>query len=163
MKTIAKRVWGAVLVLGLVGAMGLPAWGQGGGFNIDPTVIRQRLLGNIQTQVGFTDEEWSVVEPKLWKIVGLQAETGTGAIGGLAGQARGLGGGRGGRGGFQVNTLLSQIFNNGQPSQVTTKMTELQAVLDRDDSTPMEIKNKLEEYRAAVAKSKCNWMPRAKT
>lgn len=127
-----------------------PAYAQaGGGRQIDPTQIRQAVLGRVQTSVGFSDEEWSAVEPKLWRVVTIQADTGTGA----ASMLRNLGG-RGGRGGAGVSTLLAQIFNNGKPSVVAAKSQELQAAIDDPNSTSQVIALKLAEYRDAVARAK---------
>ncbi len=129
--------------------------GGGGGFQIDPTQIRQQILGQVQQQVGFTDEEWAAIGPKLWNVLALQVDSGTGAIGGMVGGLRGRGGagGRGGPGGAGgISGIISQIFNNGQPSVVATKTQELQDAVTNPDSTPAQLRTKLEEYRAAVAK-----------
>jgi len=48
----------------------------GGGRNFS---IRQSLLGREQTNVIITDEEWTVIEPKLWRVVTLQALAGPAA------------------------------------------------------------------------------------
>jgi len=119
--------------------------------NINGQQIRQMFLGRMQEQVGFTDEEWAVVEPKLWRVLGLQVDAGTGTLGSMVG---GLRGGRGGGGGFNINAMISQIFNNGTPSPAMTKREELSTMLNDPDSTPAAFRVKLEEYRAAVKKVK---------
>jgi hypothetical protein len=122
--------------------------GGGGGFQIDPQQIQQRLLGNVQDQVGFTDDEWKVVQPRLWKVLSLQVQSGTGGLGGIARLFRQ---GRGG-GGFDPNTMISQIFNNGQPLPVLQRQQELSNLLDNPGSTDMQLSAKLREYRDALAK-----------
>src|SRR5262245_47430364 len=103
--------WLKIIIAVIACAAAMPAraqnFGGGGGggglgnIQFDPTQIRSALLGRVQYQVEFTDEEWSVIEPKLWRIVGLQAQSGSGGIGQLSRLARGRG--RGGGGGQQVN------------------------------------------------------------
>jgi hypothetical protein len=150
-------VWTLAAALMTLGTA-LPARAQGmgaGGFNIDPAQIRQMVLGRFQEQVGFSPEEWQVVEPKLWKVLALQVESGSGPLGGMVGGARAVSrGGAGGRGGFNINAIIAQVFNNGQPSQAIQKQQELQALIDDPGATPQAFRVKLEEYRAAVRKVK---------
>jgi hypothetical protein len=154
MKVARQIVW-TLGALVLAVSTSLPARAQGmGGFNIDPVQIRQMVLGRFQEQIGFTDEEWKVVEPKLWRVLALQVESGSGTLGGMVGNARGLARGGAGRGGFNMNAIIAQVFNNGQPSVAIQKQQELQALIDDPGATPQAFRVKLEEYRAAVRKVK---------
>ena len=157
------KTLGLAFVLALTGsALGQGFGGGGGGFN--PAQLRQAILGRIQGQVGFTDDEWTVVEPRLWRIVGLQAQTGSGQIGSAAGMMRRLGRGRGGGGGpgavpaggmnFDPNAIMSQIFNDGKPIPALEAEQGLEALLDDPNSSTDQIEIKLREYRDAVKKAK---------
>src|SRR5262245_57571971 len=42
--------------------------GPGGGGNFDPAQFRQRFEDNVKEQLGATDEEWKVIQPKLTKV-----------------------------------------------------------------------------------------------
>jgi hypothetical protein len=148
---LAALILTAVCALPVRAQMG-PGGGGGGMGGFDPSQMRSRITGRIQDQVGFTDEEWAVVEPKIWRVMALQVDTGAGGLGGMLGAFRGRGGA--GPGGFNFSTMLSQIFNNGRASVVTTKRDELQAAVDNQDSTPQQLAIKLEEYRTAVKKAK---------
>jgi hypothetical protein len=153
-------------VVGML-ALGVAAFGQnygggygggygrarnGGGRNgrgLNADVLRQTLLGRVQSEVGFTDEEWSVVEPKLWKVVALQAQTGSGTLGQTVTRARGSG-----RGGLDVNSLIAQAVNNGNPLPVLQLQEELETLLD-DPNTPLNLlEAKLQQYRLAMAQAK---------
>jgi hypothetical protein len=147
----------AVVVLAafaLMAGVSLPAAAQGGGGggrNINPAQIRQALLGQVQAQVGFTDDEWAIVEPKLWRVAALQVDSASGPLGSM------LGGARGGRGGgFNLNMIISQVFNNGQPSPAMTRQQELQALVNDPGATPQAFRVKLEEYRTAIKKVKAD-------
>jgi len=153
-----KRIVGLIRSGAVVGVMALGAAGfaqnYGGGYGggagggaINTDRIRQALLARVQNQVEFTDEEWSVVEPKLWKVVGLQAQTGQGTLGQLVSRARG-------GGGLDVNSLISQALNNGNPLPVLQLQQELQDLVD-DPNTPLNlIEAKLQQYRAVMAQAK---------
>jgi len=142
----------ALLVMGMAQPLHAQNMGRGN-FNVNQ--IRQGITSRIQQQVGFTDDEWAVVEPKLWRVLALQVDSGSGPLGSMMGNLRGgRGGAGGGRGGFNMNMIISQLFNNGTPSPAMTKREELQTMLDDPDSTPNAFRVKLEEYRAAVKKVK---------
>ncbi len=124
----------------------------GGAAGIDAGRIEQALLGRVQEQVGITDEEWSVIEPKLWKVVSLQAQTGSGATGALVNAGRNAG--AGGRGGYDINGILTQALNNGNPIPVLQLQQELQDMLGDPASTDFQISAKLEQYRSAMTQAK---------
>lgn len=150
----------AVLVVAagaLMAGVALPAAAQGGGGgrNINPAQIRQAVLGQVQMQVGFTDDEWAIVEPKLWRVAALQVDSASGPLGSALGGFRG-GRGGGGGGGFNLNMIISQVFNNGQPSAAMARQQELQALVNDPGATPQAFRVKLEEYRTAIKKVKAD-------
>ncbi|HEY4328532.1 MAG TPA: hypothetical protein VGN88_02260 [Phycisphaerae bacterium] len=126
--------------------------GANGGFQIN---IRQIVLGRIQDTISSPDDEWSVIEPKLWKVVSLQIASGSGQIGQLAGALRrGRGGGAGG-GGFDLNAVIAQqtdpqIAQLGTDLQ--TKQNELSDAADDPQSGDGQLQARLDEYRAAKQK-----------
>src|SRR5947208_3330951 len=79
----------AVLVMGTASSAHAQNMGRA---NVTTDQIRQGIMGRLQQQVGFTDEEWAIVEPKLWRVLALQVDSGSGPLGSMVG---GLRGGRG--------------------------------------------------------------------
>jgi hypothetical protein len=152
MKFVRVCLWTFAGLLLVGTAAPVHAQGMGRGFN--PSQMRQAITGRIQEQVGFTDEEWAIVEPKIWRVLGLQIDSGTGPLGSMVGQFRGRGGGGAGGGRGNVNTFISQIFNNGNPSPAMTKRQELETLVEDPDTAPNVFRVKLEEYRTAVKKVK---------
>ena len=60
----------------------------------------------------------------------------------------------GGGGGYDTNSIINQIFNNGQPLPVLQRQQELSTLLDDPRSTDLQISTKLREYRDAIVKVK---------
>jgi hypothetical protein len=112
--------------------------------NFDPAQMRQRMMDRLKEQLGTTDEELQVLQPRIEKIFQLQRDA--------------SGGGRGffrmGRGGNNGNNNN----NNGNADQPTSpvqeRMRELQTLLENKDTPPDQIKSKLTELRDARAKAK---------
>jgi len=71
--------------------------GQGRG-NFDPAQFRQRFEDNVKEQLGASDDEWKVIQPKLEKL--MLARRDAGGFGMFTGR-----GGRGDRGGDSNETL----------------------------------------------------------
>jgi hypothetical protein len=70
--------------------------------NFDPAQMQQRIMDNIQDQLGFTnDTDWEAVKPLVQKVLDARREVGFGGMRTLFGRPRGgNGGGQGGpRGG----------------------------------------------------------------
>jgi Spy/CpxP family protein refolding chaperone len=113
-----------------------------GGGNFDPAQIRQRMMDNLKEQLGATDEELQVLQPRIEKVWQLQRD--------MSGGGRGFF--RGNRGAGNNNN------NNGNADQPTTpvreRMRELQTLLESKDTPPEQIKSKLAELRDARAKAK---------
>jgi hypothetical protein len=154
----ARTRLGSIAAVLLAGSLASQASAQFGGRGLDPAAMRDRMLQQVKDDVAFTDEEWGVVQPKLWKVVGLQIETGTGSLGNLTRLVRGFGRGRGGANGQDPNALMNQmvaqLFFNGRPSLAMTKRQELETAVSDVNSTPQLLAVKLEEYRSAVSKAR---------
>lgn len=112
--------------------------GGGRGGNFDPAQMQQRMMEGIRDQLNAPDDEWSVIEPKLAKVMAAQRETMSGRMG-----RGGFGGGRGGGGG-----------NDQQPtSAIGIASRDLRNCLQDENSKAEEIEAKLAAYRAAREKA----------
>src|SRR5437762_6836879 len=77
---------------------------QGRG-NFDPAQFRQRAMDRIKEQLGATDDEWKVIQPKVEKVMTAHRESRGGfGFGGFGGGRGGPGGGGGGGGADQQPT-----------------------------------------------------------
>ena len=130
-----------------------PPGGQGGpGGGRDPAQMqarmeqfRQQMADRIKQNLGVTDEEWKVLQPKLEKV-----QT-------LARQSRGGGGmgqmfGRGGRGGG--GSGATQQSSDRPQTEVEKKGEALQKVLENKEAKAEEIKAALGGLREARAAAK---------
>jgi hypothetical protein len=93
------------------------------------------MMANIQTQLGATDEEWNVLQPKVQNVMDLNREMMTGRFGGRGGRG---GGGGGGGGGAPAAT-----------TDIGDKTKALSDALDNKDSDPKDIATKLAAVRDA--------------
>lgn len=110
--------------------------GQGG--NFDPAQARQRALDRVKAQLGATDDEWKVLQPKIEKLMTAQRDARAGGRGG-----------RGNRGQNQAN----QNTNNQDQSAVAKAMSDLRAAV-QDKNTPAdEIAKKLAALHEARQKA----------
>jgi hypothetical protein len=104
----------------------------------DPAQMRQQMLDRMKEQMQASDEEWSVIAPKLEKVWQLQRDSRGGAMGGW--------GGRGGRGG--------DANRDNQPtSAVANAARELRTALEDSAVSPQSVAEKLAAYRAARDKA----------
>ena len=112
--------------------------GQGGnrqGQRFDPAQMQTRMLENLKTQLNPTDDEWTVMEPRLKPVFELQMKQRMSQMGGMFGRQ----GRRGGQG----------MPGMGQPDP---EVEALAQVLDKTDATSDEIKAKLDALRDARKK-----------
>ena len=94
--------------------------------------------------MGATDEEWSVIEPKLVKVMETQRAT----RGGGQGMRAMFRGGRGGEGGEGRERRGGR--EGREPETATAKAaTELGETLQNESAAPEEVKQKLQAYRDA--------------
>src|ERR1041385_4905373 len=71
---------------------------QGGGRNMDPEQMRQRMMDGYKQALDIkSDDEWKAIEPRVTKVMDARREVGFG--GGMRGMFGGRRGGAGGGGG----------------------------------------------------------------
>jgi hypothetical protein len=117
--------------------------GRGGDF--DPAQFRERIMQRYKEELGASDEDWKVIQPKLEKVMAVQrdARSGGGGFGGFGGP----GGGRGGRGGDAAGAEREQ-------TPVAKASSELRTALQSKDTPADDIAKRLEAFRAARAKAR---------
>jgi hypothetical protein len=111
---------------------------RGGRGGFDPAAMRERYAGMIKEQMGATDEEWKVIEPKLTKVMDARRDSG------------GFGGGFRGRNRDDNNSANPQT--DASPVQAASR--ELRQTLDNKDATAEQIAARLTALREAKEKSK---------
>lgn len=126
------------------GRRGTGAPGGPGGGNFDPEQMRARMMDRYKEQMGVTDDEWKVLQPKLEKVIAAQRDSrSSGGFGGFGG---GPGGGRGGRGSDSSSTT---------PQSAVSKATsELRTAVEDKNSSADVISKKLVAVREARVKAK---------
>jgi hypothetical protein len=113
--------------------------GQGRG-NFDPAQFRQRFEDNVKEQLGATDDEWKVIQPKLTKVFDARRAS-MGGMRGMFGRNRDRGGD-------------TSATDNTNRSPLEIAQRELQQVLDNKDATADQIAAKLKALREARDKAK---------
>ena len=136
--------------------------GRGGGR--DMTQFRQAMMDRLKENLGVTDDEFKVLQPKIEKVQTLQRD----AMGNRFGMGRARGqfgqGGQPGQPGQPGQGAGGNPPAGGQPaaagaapaqqSDVQVKTRDLQDMLENKDAKPEEIKAKLDALRDAKAKAK---------
>ena len=122
--------------------------------NFDPAQFRAQMMERLKTQLGASDDEWKVLEPKVTKVMDAAraSSSGRGGFGGPGGP----GGDRGGRtrGGDNGGTNGGTPAPTTPTSAVAQAAQELRTVVENKSSTPEECSQKLAAYRAAREKAK---------
>jgi hypothetical protein len=150
------------LILGLTSAA---AWGQDMPDNgpppggppppgmFDPNAMRQRMMDDLKGRLAMSDDEFSAIQPKLEQLMQLQREV----------DSRGMmdpGPGMPPPPGGEAGGPPAQTPGGGgpppefQPSDLRQKIQDLGDTLNNADSTPAQIKAKLNAVRAAKAKAR---------
>lgn len=145
----ALSVMGVLLVAGLAGyALAQDAGGQGGrggpGGRFDPAQFRQRMFDRMQEQLGASEDEWKVLQPKIEKVMNAQRD-GRGGGGFMGMMGAGAPGGR--RPGGQ-NTDRQPETPVGKAAQ------DLRTTLENKDASADEISKKLQALRDAREQAK---------
>jgi len=122
--------------------------GQGRGRRGDPAQFRQRMEERLKEQLGTTDDEWKVLQPKLEKVMTARRETFGGFGGGMMG---GRGGQRGNRGGDQAARPADQ-----PETKLMKAQTELNTALENKSAANADIQAKLKTYREARDKARAD-------
>lgn len=115
--------------------------GERGGF--DREAMQERIMAMMQERMGVSNEEWTVIKPRLSKVMKLSMD---------ASGMRGMfGRGRGGRGGDRGQ---QRPETDAQSSGVQKASADLQETLEKEAPTAAEIKAKLTALRGAREKAK---------
>lgn len=112
----------------------------------DRANFQQRMVEMVKSELGATDEEWTVIEPRLTKVMTLSRDI----------TQRGMGMGmmrRGRREGPARQEQSSQAAPSEQ-TEVQKSTDALQEVLDKSDAGPDEVKAKLLDLRNAKEKTR---------
>jgi len=149
------RRWMAMLVLVMAAATPALAQRNDGGGPPDFAEMRQRMLDRMKEMLGASDDEWKVLLPKIEKVQQLQRDAstrggmfmflgpgGSGGPGGPPGGSGGPGGPGGGPGGDQPQSPVMQ------------KTQDLRTALENKDTSPDQLKAKLQALRDARAKAR---------
>jgi hypothetical protein len=110
--------------------------------------MRERMSQAMKERLQATDDEWSVIEPRLTKVTELRMQSGFGGMRGMfGGRDRGPGapGGAEGRDGDSDRPQR-------ELSPIETKARALNEVVENKESTPEQIKSAMTELRAARVK-----------
>jgi hypothetical protein len=129
------------------GNAGQPGGGRTRG-NFDPAQFRQRMMDQLKTQLGATDDEMKVLQPKLEKVMELQRDASTRMR--FSGRTRG----GGGFGGAPGGTGAPAGTPDPNASPVRKASEDLRTTLANTSASPEDIKAKLDTYRAAKAEAK---------
>jgi hypothetical protein len=114
--------------------------------------FRQQMSDRMKQDLGATDEEWKVLQPRIEKVQTLSRQTRGGGMGSLFGGRRGGGPGGDKREGDKRE---GDRPTSDQPqSEVEKKVEALQKVLENKDAKPEEIKVSLAALREARAKAR---------
>ena len=128
---------GCALALTSFAAAQAGGGGGGGRGGFDPAQMRERMMNGLKDQMGATEDEWKVIQPKLDKVMNAQRDARFG----------GFGGGRGGRGGGGGGAA-------DQPqSPVAKASSELRTTLENKEAKAEDILAKLKSLREAKEKA----------
>jgi hypothetical protein len=157
MKFLKTAAIGLTLSTSLALAQETPRQNGGGGF--DPAALRAMIEQYQRNQLGATEEEWTVLAPKIQKVNNARmiAGIGGGFGGGMMTLGRGGGANPNGGGGFNRDALLAGIMGTDAETLAKNPMIiarrELDAVVANKDSTVEQVNEKLKAYRDARAKA----------
>jgi hypothetical protein len=131
----------ALLMLGTNTVMAQGQGGRGGRGGFDPAQMKQRIMDDIKDQWEVKDDEWTLLEPKLGKVIDARADVMAssmrGAFGNRGGRQRGGGGTNADDNGGQPQRPRGGMFGTPSPA-----VEALQKAVD-DKAPNAEIKAKL--------------------
>lgn len=139
---------------GQFGQFGQGMGGQMGGLDLSsilaPSAIQKRMLDYYKEQLAPTEEEWTVLEPRLAKV--LELSEGTNSLTGMITQVVD----RFRRSQWAQDQMQGQEnkTEEEEKSAVQKAMTELQETLDKEAPSTVEIKAKMLALRGAREKVK---------
>jgi len=136
--------------------------------------FQKRIMGMYKENLGASDVEWKIIEPKLTKVMELSRESRSSGMRGMMGRSRGVRGGdatRGGRGGDVTRGGRGGDATRGErggdrggrtpppregdrpESEIQKASTALDTVLENKSATNDQIKAKLLQLRKAKEKA----------
>ncbi|MFA7236141.1 MAG: hypothetical protein WC058_04680 [Phycisphaeraceae bacterium] len=122
--------------------------GQGRGWRFDPAQMRQRMMERIKTELKATDEEWTVLQPKVEKVMTLQRDLMMSMFGGRMGRRAPGTGAPGGPGGDNAQPSAGEASQ----SEIVKATTDLRTALADDNTPAATLNEKLLAFRTARAK-----------
>jgi hypothetical protein len=125
----------------LTAGMAFAQAGGGGGGGFGGRGPRMNPMDFVKQQLNVTDEEWTVLQPKVEKVLTMSREL---RFGGMMGMMRGRRGGQGG-GEPAENAPAAPA----QVSDLQEKTSDLRTTLDNKDSDPKDIAQKVAALREA--------------
>ncbi len=160
----------AILVLSLATAVSCYAQAQGGGRRgqggpgggFDRSAMQERMNNMMKEQLEITDEEWTIVGPRLNKVMTLSRESRMGGMGRMMRGRRGGMGGPGGQGGPggpggegpEGDRPGRPDDDNEEQSAVEKASDSLATVLESETATSEQVKEALTKLRAAKEAAK---------
>lgn len=143
-KSVLAAVAAALLAVGVSGSTAFaqnPPGGdrggdrgdRGGRGNFDPAQMRERYYAELKTELGVSDDEWKVLQPRIEKVSALRRAGDSGR------------GGFGGRGGDRSSE---------QQSPVAKAADDLRNVIKNKEAPAAEVTAKLAALRDARTKAK---------
>ena len=108
--------------------------------NFDPAQFRQQMMDRLKEQLGSSDDEWKVLEPRLEKVSTLQRDM-RGGMGSMFGRSS--------RGGPDRQS-------SGETSAVQKASADLKSALDDKSVSADEIAKRLATYRQAKETAKAD-------
>lgn len=115
---------------------------RGGRGGFDRAAMQERMMNMMQERMGASDEEWTVIQPRLSKVMELNRDTSS-----RGGMFRMFGRGRRGRD-------QQRPDDEAESSAVQKASAELQETLEKEAPSAAEIKAKLTALRGAREQAK---------
>jgi len=119
-----------------------------GGFSFDPAAIRERITAVAKAALDCPEEEWKIIEPKIFKIALLRLDVSS--FGSFVIPIRGVN-----RGG--ISALARAVLDpNAPPSQVEEKANALRQLVDNNETSNNAYTNAIAALRKAREKAKAD-------
>ena len=119
----------------------------GGRGNFNPEEFRARMAERLKTSLKVTDDEWTVLQPLIEKVTTKQRESMAGRFGGFGGRGSGPSGPSGPGGGGDRGG------NGGGDRGGSAESQALREALEKDSTTPEDLKAKLNAVRESRKKA----------
>jgi hypothetical protein len=157
---MTRRAWFGLATAAIVGVVCIgqafgqdnpapPPGGPGGG-RFDPAAMRKMMEDRMKTNLGVTDDEWKVLQPKIEAVQTLRMESMMGGMRGMFGR-----GPRPGQPAPGGDRPAGEAAPATPPQSDTAKASDaLSKVLENKEAKPEDIKSALQALRDAKAATK---------